>query len=568
MVTLIVPPTTQDEALWPTLGPQMCDFYEAKCVYGPGSFKGMPYVVDDEFRFVVYRIYEIYPKGHPYEGRRRFKRAGISWRKGLAKTEKMAIIAYGELHPDAPVRFDGWDASGEPVGRPVAGPYIPLLSYNLDQTEELVYSALETIVNEGEDSHHFDVTKERIIRMDQWGREDGKALGLSTSPNARDGARTTFQGFDEPHRLYLPRMKEAHEVMDANLPKRPLEDPWSLYVGTAGRPGQNSIAEDLHHEAQQIAKGKIKEPRLFYIHRDSGPIARTKEDLGHDLRTMEGRIAAITEATGPLGEFGPGQFRDIAERWDRPGADLNYLERVWLNRWTAAAAQAFDPLKVDLNSPFNLFTPGELKAGSFVVAGFDGARFRDSTAIVITDIPTGKQQLWDVWEKPIHADNWEIDEMKVKASVTQMMTRFDVWRFNCDPPHWTESVATWASQWECVEEWWTNRYKTQGMANRAYREAMDQGEVSYVLDSRIAANVYGQETMAEVFGRHIAAAGKDELNLVDEKDGTPLWLLCKIERERVFDVAMAAVLSWAARLDALRKNAQPSRRSTIVGRIR
>ena len=567
MAELIVPAIADDEEKWPTLGPQLCDFYQEKCVYGPGSFKGMPYVVDDEFRWAVYRAYQIYPRNHPWAGQRRFKRVGISWRKGLAKTERMAIIAYGELHPDAPVRFDGWDANGDPVGRPVAGPYIPLLSYNLEQTEELVYSALEVIVSEGEDAALFDVTKERIIRLDQWGREDGKAIGLSTSPNARDGARTTFQGFDEPHRLYLPRMKQAHEVMDNNLPKRPLEQPWALYVGTAGRPGQKSIAEDLYNEAKKIASGRIKEPRLFYIHRDSGPIARSKEDLGHDLSTMEGRIAAIKEASGPYPEFGPGQFRDIAERWDRHGADLNYLERVWLNRWTAAAAQAFDPLKVDLTSEHHLFTAGLIKPGSFVTAGFDGARFKDSTAIVITEIETGKQQLWDLWEKPVYQDDWEIDEAKVRQSVAEMMRQYDVWRFNCDPPHWTESVAGWASLWECVEEWWTNRYKTQAQANRAYREAMNQGEVSYALDLRVAANSPNPESMAEAFGRHLAAAGKDEMNIVDE-DGTPLFLLCKIERDRVFDVAMAAVLSWAARLDALRKNAQPRRRSTVIGRIR
>lgn len=565
MATLIVPKL--DDKPWPTLGPQMVDFYQAKAVYGPGSWKGQPYRVDPEFKAFIYRIYEVYPQGHQWAGRRRFKRGGMSIRKGIGKTERLAVIALGELHPEAPVRCDGFDAYGQPVGRPVAGPYIPLLSFNLEQSEELAYHALEVMVSEGPDADLFDVTKERIVRLDEWGREGGKAMALSTSPNARDGARTTFQAFDEPHRLYLPRLLEAHETMDANLPKRPLEDPWSLYVGTAGRPGQKSVAENLHHEAQEIADGKVKEPRLFYIHRDSGPIARSREDLGHDLTTMDGRVAAIAEASGPIGEYGPGQFRDIAERWDRVGADLNYLERVWLNRWTAAAAQAFDPLKVDLRSPHHLFTPGLIKPGSFVVAGFDGARFKDSTAIVITEIETGRQQLWDLWEKPRGQDGWEIDELRVRASVTKMMGTFDVWRFNCDPPHWTESVATWASMWEQVEEWWTNRYKAMAQACRAYREAMDQGEVTYTWDDRVVANAAGTETYAEALGRHIAAAGKDELNLVDD-DGTPLFILCKIERERVFDAAMAAVLSWAARLDALRKNAQPSRRSTRFGRIR
>src|SRR3546814_4575206 len=91
------------------------------------------------------------------------------------------------------------------------------------------------------------------------GRADGKAVPLSNSPGSRDGARTTFQFFDEPHRLILPRQVVAHETLVANLEKRVLEDPWGLYVGTAGEIGQNSIAVGLHEEAQLIEKGKIDE---------------------------------------------------------------------------------------------------------------------------------------------------------------------------------------------------------------------------------------------------------------------------------------------------------------------
>src|SRR4051794_24949285 len=126
MSTLVVPPL--DDEPWPTLGPQVAAFLEAYSVFGPGSLKGQPYKLDAEKLAALYRIYEVYPQGHPFEGRRRFKRAGISWRKGLAKTEFLAQIGYAELHDEGPVRCDGFDANGEPVGRPVRDPYIPLLA--------------------------------------------------------------------------------------------------------------------------------------------------------------------------------------------------------------------------------------------------------------------------------------------------------------------------------------------------------------------------------------------------------------------------------------------------------
>jgi hypothetical protein len=119
----------------------------------------------------------------------------------------------------------------------VRDPYIPLLAVTVEQVEELAYGALYVMCTEGPDADLFDATLERIIRL---GRTAGGRQGvpLSNSPGARDGARTTFQGFDEPHRLYLPRAVAAHETMVANLEKRVLEDPWGLYVGTAGEPGR------------------------------------------------------------------------------------------------------------------------------------------------------------------------------------------------------------------------------------------------------------------------------------------------------------------------------------------
>lgn len=546
MATLIVP--ALDDEPWPTLGPQLEPFLEERSIYGPGSLKGEPYELDDEFRAALYRAYEVYPKGHPWAGRRRFKRVGFSWRKGLAKTEKMAQIAFLELHPEAPVRCDGFDAAGNPVGRPVRDPYIPLLAVTVEQVEELAYGALYVLCTEGPDADLFDATLERIIRLGPGGRADGKAVPLSNSPGARDGARTTFQGFDEPHRLHLPRQVQAHETMVANLEKRVLEDPWGLYVGTAGEPGQGSVAEGLHGEAEAIKRGEITDPQLFYFHREAGP--------GYDLAVQESRVKAVAEATGPMGEFGPGQFDSIARQWERPKADKKYLERVWLNRWTRSDEQAFDPKR-----RAELLIDEPIAKGSFVTAGFDGARFRDSTALVITDIPSGRQQLWGLWERPVELPEdaeWEVDEVEVTESVADLMATHAVWRLNADPPHWTETVGSWAGKWECVEEWWTARTKAMAYAVRDYREAMDTGAVTFV-----------KGEMEEHFARHMAAAGRQDVNHWDD-EGRRLFVLRKLHAERRFDAQMAAILSWTARLDALRANAQPPqrRRSTKVKRLR
>lgn len=569
MATLIVPEL--DAEPWPTLGPQVCALIEERAIFGPGDLKGQPARLSPEKRAIIYRAYEVYPRGHMLAGRRRFKRVGWSVRKGLAKTEVQAWIAYAELHPDGPVRCDGFDAHGQPVGRPVSSPYIPLLAYSKDQVEELAFGALYTVVTEGPDADLFDATLSAIVRFDEFGRADGKALPLAGSPNAADGARTTFQGFDEPHRLYLPRLREAHDTMDANLPKRPAADGWSLYVGTAGELGQGSIAEDLHVEAQSIARGEVADPRLFYFHRDAGQTHRGDKEHGHDLRSLEGRIAAIAEATGPEGEYGPGQFHDIAEKWDRPRADHAYLDRVWLNLWEQSGRQAFDPVQQK-----SLIAPGLIRPGSLVTVGFDGARYRDATALVITEVTTGLQQLWGLWERPPDIDKqvidedehaWEVPETEVDAAMTQIANTFRVFRGNFDPPHWTEKVGAWAGKWAWVEEFHTYQRHPMAMAVRDYREAMTSGAVSYATDPRLATGspVPG-ETMTDALSRHIGNAGRVDTNLFDD-EGERLWILGKIHPDRKFDACMAAVLSWQARLVALKKGATHVRRTGRVRRI-
>ena len=92
MSTLVVPPF--DEEPFPSLGGQVCAFIEERAVYGPGSLKGQPARLNADQKLIIWRAYEVFPKGHRRAGRRRFDRVGISVRKGSAKSELMAWLAF------------------------------------------------------------------------------------------------------------------------------------------------------------------------------------------------------------------------------------------------------------------------------------------------------------------------------------------------------------------------------------------------------------------------------------------------------------------------------------------
>jgi hypothetical protein len=537
VATLMVPAASGD---YVSLGNQVCDFIEACMVYGPGPLAGRPAKLDVEKRMLIHRAYELYPQGHERAGGRVFDRVAVELRKGVSKTEMAAWIALAELHPDAPVRFDGFNPDGTlRRGRAVRSPYIPMLAASEEQVAELAYGVLRFIVLNGPDADLFDASLDRIVRRGPMGRRDGVAEAISTSPNQADGSRVTFQHFDEPHRLTLPRQRAAVETMLQNLHKLELETPWALYTSTAGQPGQGSVEEDVRLEAEMVADGRKTESRLFFF----GRWAST--DRHPSLDTAEQRIAAVSEATGPIGPYGENQFRRIAADYTRHGIDESYWERVNLNRWLQAAASAYPVAKVR-----ELATPGvEIPKGAFVTVGFDGAKYKDATAIVITDIQSGAQQLVGLWECPEDEQDWETDAADVDGVMSQVFRDFQVWRAYCDPPYWVEVVASWAGRWPGqVTEWRTARQFQAAAMAAAYGEAIGAGTISFG----------GTVQQCDDLIRHVGHAGRFELKQRDEH-GQPLWRLHKLGGQDVnkFDACMAANLAWQARLDAVSSGAKP-----------
>ena len=351
-------------------------------------------------------------------------------------------------------------------------------------------------------------------------------MSLSAAPNSRDGARTTFSVFDETHHWILPRLRKAHQAMLANLPKRKAADAWALEITTAPEPGMGSVAESTMDYARAVHEGRAKDTRLFFFHRQASD--------EHDLTTKDGARAAVLEASGEAAKW-----RDIdaiVELWADPTTDRNYWQRVWLNRLVRTSGHAFDSklfksLKVD-ESP--------AKDGDLITLGFDGALFRDATALVATHVETGYQWLAGVWEPPHGKPDWQVPEHEVDDLVDAVFQRWSVWRLYADPPYWQSWIAHWAGKYgaERVIEWWTNRRVQTTRALENYDTAMKQGALSH--------------DGSEVLVRHVANACRHDLPQIGE-DGRHQWLIRKERSDSPLkiDAAMAAILSWEARTDCV-----------------
>jgi hypothetical protein len=539
MTVLQLPP--EDRHLWPTLGPQVCALMEADLVFGPGDLRGQPYRLDDEDRAFIYRLYEVHPHGTPRAGKRRFDSGVLMTRKGTKKSERAGAIAAVELHREGPVRCDGFrrvDGVWQPVGRPVTDPYIPMVAYTEQQAEDTAFASLYVMISEGPAADHFDIGMTRIMRA----RGDGKAEALATAPDSRDGARTTFQVKEETHRWTLPRQLEAHQTMAANLAKRPIAEPWELHVTTAYVPGEGSLAEKMHDAARNTLKqgdAVARRSRMFFFYRWA--------DESIDTATPEGLNDAIDEASGPVVAKWSDQER-IANQWDAAGADPRYLERTWLNRVKRRSEQAFDiPRWNELATPkYDVVAadPDNDVAGALIVLGYHGARYWDAAALIATEVATGFQWPMGIWEHPLEADGWQVPEDEVLLAVSDAFERYNVWKFYLNPDRWESTAAAWINDYgdDRVMAWRTNAWTHMSRAVRAYAEAIRAGELHHSGD--------------DTFAAHIGAARQRFLSIRDD-DGKPVWVPAKerADSPHAINAALAGIISWQARLDALKTGA-------------
>ncbi|MBN1956201.1 MAG: terminase, partial [Anaerolineae bacterium] len=122
----------------------------------------------------------------------------------------------------------------------------------------------------------------------------------------------------------------------------------------------------------------------------------------------------------------------------------------------------------------------------------------------------------------------------------EAFARWDVWRLYADPPYWESLVAEWAGRYgeTRVIEWWTNRHKAMAFAIRGFETAIKSGELSHDGSQHLA--------------RHVGNACRRRIPLHDDQ-GVPMWTIYKEQPEspHKIDAAMAAILAWEARCDAI-----------------
>ena len=428
-----------------SLGWQVAHWFEHLLCHGPGDLEGEPIELDDELLGFVLNCYALDPE----TGRRLVDTATLSRPKGRAKSELAGMVACGEAL--GPVRFERWASGGEvswwgyryspgePVGRSVRSPFIRCLATEESQAGN-TYDNVEVMLTVGPIADRVDgvdVGKTRTFLPGS-----GEIRPSTAGAASKDGGKETFAVADEVHLYVLPEHRQMHDMVDRNLRKRKIAQPWMLKTTTMFRPGQGSIAEDDATHVEHIVAGKVRNRGTLYDHRTATPL--TDREWQSDRKLSE----ALTVGYGD------------AAKWMNVDAIVDYIRkpstlkadalRYWCNLPAAsdddlvelAVWDVLDRTRAEL-WPDHL----PLTAGDVIAVGFDGSDTTDRTALYACRWPDWTLFELGVWARPEGAADWSVPRLAVADAVAHAFSMYRVARMFYDPPRWQTEGDTWRAEY-------------------------------------------------------------------------------------------------------------------------
>jgi hypothetical protein len=202
-----------------------------------------------------------------------------------------------------------------------------MLAFTEEQVKDLAYGAVYEILENCDLGDEYDLTLERIKHRDS----PGSIVPIAGAPSARDGARTTFQHFDEPHRMLSERLKQARRRCSATPEAARSErldarddDDVRAGEGSVSRRGRTCTRSGLARRGRR-PDAPLRPPAGVG---EVGAARREGQDQG-SLR------AAIREASGDAWAWT--DVDAIVALFNDPTGHENEFRRYWLNQRRASS---------------------------------------------------------------------------------------------------------------------------------------------------------------------------------------------------------------------------------------
>jgi hypothetical protein len=554
---------------FPTLGWYALDWIYSNLVVYDGPTLGEALEFTQEQANFVLRLYEVDPKfeGPATRADERFIRRGrlvrralLSRPKGWGKSPLVASLCLLEALGD--VVMDGWDANGQPVGRPWNDiglkPLVQIVAVSEDQTANTWMPCIDMARNGPVYDNYEIEPMETFINVPRGRIEAVTSAGLS-----REGFRPVFTAMDQTESWL--QSNGGHRLARTIRRNTMKTGGCTVETPNAFEPGEDSIAEQSWHAHQTQLKGKNRSRKrdLLLDHREATPTTDIYDEDSLRLGLIEAYGDSASDNGGWVNIDGV-----IDEFWDE-NTDVQEARRYFLNQITHASdayvsavelGACVEPKPVDLGTPITL--------------GFDGSLGRskgkaDATALVAVRLSDG--YAWQVLireppNNPKQAREWTAPVFEFDIAVQQCFRDYKVVGFYADPSGWEAHVSRW-------EELYGRKLKIRAGGDAHHPiMAWPRGKTTNVVPfiKRLKASILasGQARTAMMT---IAKGDTTQLIGVGEftYDGsfeltqhllnarmrkhTTGYLLDKDfpESPRKIDGAYALVLAWKARLDAV-----------------
>jgi hypothetical protein len=510
---------------YPTLGIQVAQWIEAFCVIPDGLHQGEPYRLTDEMLVFLKRFYRLHPDAVLDERRPSsafvYRGAQLMRAQKWGKSPFCGGIDLCELL--GPVRFDGWDADGEPVGRPQPTPWIQIVATSEAQTDNTWLAILGMVAGPIADLPGVDVGM-LDIKLESGGQLEPQ----TSSGRARLGARLTYGHFEETHLMIV---SNGGVVLAENMKRN--------IAGMGGRWAESTNAYDPSESsvAQRTQESRAPDVLIDY---NGG-----KDRAGRELRRPN--LEDDQESLEQLGiVYGDSWWVDLvrvlADARDpavcsSPATAMRYF----FNRIEVGVTDAVDSARWDAAA-----RPGELERGTVIALGFDGSRSRDFTALVASRVSDGRWFPIKVWNPADYADGL-VPRSEVDQVLAAAFDAYDVRFLFGDPYRWQEYFAMWAARWpERIVEFPTN-----------VERRMDDAITRFLEHFKGAFTHNGDPILALHAKSAALTKGKRRAPRPDESPAAnPYYLKVVPKKQGLFiDAFVAGILAEVARGQAIEKGA-------------
>ncbi|MPZ89610.1 MAG: terminase large subunit [Nitriliruptorales bacterium] len=244
------------------------------------------------------------------------------------------------------------------------------------------------------------------------------------------------------------------------------EHPLLMGITTAGvrydSSGQDSICYQLWQYGKRIESGELEDDSFFFKWWGSPD--------GVDYRDPE-----VWKAVNPaLGDF---LFQEDFESAVKLTPENDFRTKR-LNQWVSSQEAWISAAIWGAHT-----SADEIADREQVVLSFDGSFSGDSTGLTVHRVKDCFLQVVDLWEKPVGALDWQVDQDEVEVTIRQCFERWNVKHLVYDPRIWHQLMERLANEGYPMEP----MPQGQAMINAANRfyEDLTAGRISHDGDPRL-----------------------------------------------------------------------------------